>query len=162
MTLPYGLPTSSSKQQQCVDYSVLAHHLCRWVVPAEGDGSQCRHQPSAVAKAILRISFALTLVNALFWSTQWSTQTTSHRSLSFLVQERCAFEWLIRKSINTSKCLIWVLFRISIRTLSWTPNCHPMHGPWGVCTYYDVGVLHGWGVGDSYAVLFKNYTLAIG
>ena len=22
-----------------------------------------------------------------------------------------------------------------------------MHGPWGVCTYHDVGALHGWGLG---------------
>ena len=51
----------------------------RWVVPAEGDGSQHRHQPTAVILAMLRISFALALVNAVFWSTQWSTQMMSHQ-----------------------------------------------------------------------------------
>ena len=49
------------------------------MVPAEGDGSQYRHQPTAVIFAVLRISFALTIVNALFWSTQWSTQMMSHQ-----------------------------------------------------------------------------------
>jgi len=44
------------------------------MVPAEGDGSQYGHQPSAVTKATLRISFTWTQVNVLFWS----TQTKSH------------------------------------------------------------------------------------
>ena len=78
MTLPYGLPTHSSEQKQCFAYSVLAHHLWWWLVPRRGDGSQYRHQLAATTKAILRISFTWTLVNAQFWSTQWSTQTFSH------------------------------------------------------------------------------------
>ena len=53
------------------------------VVPRRSDGSQCRHQPTAVILATLRISFALTLVNALFWSTQWSTQMMSHQDEHF-------------------------------------------------------------------------------
>ena len=51
----------------------------RQMVPAEGDGSQHRHQPTAVILATLRISFAWTLVNAQCWSTQWSTQMMSHQ-----------------------------------------------------------------------------------
>ena len=53
-------------------------YLWRWLVPRRGDGSQYRHQLAATTKAILRISFTWTLVNAQFWSTQWSTQTFSH------------------------------------------------------------------------------------
>ena len=52
------------------------------MVPAEGDGSQHRHQPTAVILATLRISFALTLVNARIWSTQWSTQRMSHQNVT--------------------------------------------------------------------------------
>ena len=65
-------------------------------MPAEGDGSQCRHQPSAVTKAILRISSTRTLVNALFWSTQWSTQTMSHQHEHFSCRQNVTqwqFQW---------------------------------------------------------------------
>ena len=32
-----------------------------------------------------------------------------------------------------------MLFRISIRTLSWKPNCQPMHGPWGCVRIMTLG-----------------------
>ena len=35
MILPYGLPTPSSKQQQCFDYSVLAHDVMGGMVLVE-------------------------------------------------------------------------------------------------------------------------------
>ena len=66
--------------------SSLHRNLQGVMVPRRSDGSQYRHQPTAVIFAVLRISFALTIVNAVFWSTQWSTQMMSHRYLSFLVQ----------------------------------------------------------------------------
>ena len=66
--------------------SSLHRNLRGVMVPGRSDGSQYRHQPTAVIFAVLRISFALTIVNAVFWSTQWSTQMMSHRYLSFLVQ----------------------------------------------------------------------------
>jgi len=50
------------------------------MVPAEGGGSQHRHQPTAVILATLRISLGWTLVNAQFWSTHWSTRTMSYWS----------------------------------------------------------------------------------
>ena len=45
-------------------------YLWGCVVPRRSDGSQYRHQLAATTKAILRISFTWTLVNAQFWSTQ--------------------------------------------------------------------------------------------
>ena len=44
-----------------------------------GDGSLRVHYTHHVIEAILRISLVWTLVNAQFWSTQWSTRTMSHR-----------------------------------------------------------------------------------
>ena len=45
----------------------------REMVLAEGDISPCKHQPVTQTEAILRISHRTALVNALFWSTLWST-----------------------------------------------------------------------------------------
>ena len=47
-----------------------------------GDGSLRMHHTHHVIEAMLRISLVWTLVNAQFWSTQWSTRTMSHRSCS--------------------------------------------------------------------------------
>ena len=60
------------------------------------DGSQYRHQPTAVILPSLRISFALTLVNALFWSNQWSTQMMSHQDERLGCQQNVTlwqFQW---------------------------------------------------------------------
>ena len=60
----------------------LHRNLRKEMVPRRSDGSQYRHQPTAVIFAVLRISFALTIVNAVFWSTQWSTQMMSHQDVT--------------------------------------------------------------------------------
>jgi hypothetical protein len=58
------------------DHKALFYELFFFgrMVLAECDISPCKHQPVTQTEAILRISYRTALVNALFWSTQWSTQ----------------------------------------------------------------------------------------
>ena len=43
------------------------------MVLAEGDISPCKHRIHHVIEAMPRITYVTLLVNALFWSTLWST-----------------------------------------------------------------------------------------
>ena len=47
------------------------------MVLAECDISPCKHRIHHVIEAMLRITYVTLLVNALFWSTLWSTQQKS-------------------------------------------------------------------------------------
>ena len=64
----------NQNEQQRFNYNMLTHDIMRKVVLVERYVSLPKHQPIAVIEAILRISHVTVLVNALFWSTQWSTQ----------------------------------------------------------------------------------------
>ena len=55
---------------QCVTHDVMGR-----MVPRRSDGSQYRHQLTAVILATLRISLGWILVNSL----KWSTRTTTHK-----------------------------------------------------------------------------------
>ena len=62
------------KAEEHSQIDVSAYDVMGRMVLVERYVSLFRHQPIAVIEAILRISHVTVLVNALFWSTQWSTQ----------------------------------------------------------------------------------------
>ena len=82
------------------------------MVPAKR-GGLCVEAPTRhLIEALLRISHVTELVNALFWSTQWSTQTESpyslHRTIlnrSTLTQDRLKLCSICGCMFDESMCL---------------------------------------------------------
>jgi hypothetical protein len=59
----------------CLQINVLTHGAMGKMVLAERGSLSVEAPTHHVIEAIHRISHVTVLVNALFWSTQWSTQT---------------------------------------------------------------------------------------
>ena len=67
--------TSNQNEQQRFNYNVLTHDVIGEMVLAERGSLSVEAPTHHLIEAISRISHVTVLVNALFWSTQSSTQT---------------------------------------------------------------------------------------